>query len=65
MTQVIPSIYLILLLLLLVSQRLLPLLLHPQLPGLLQHPLMVRHRLHLVERKHHSVLRQSSEGQQK
>lgn len=41
--------YLVLLLLLLMTQRLLPLLLHPQLPRLLQHPLVVGHRLHLVD----------------
>lgn len=37
------SLYLVLLLLLLMTQCLLPLLLYPQLPRLLQHPLVVGH----------------------
>ena len=43
------SIYLILLFLLLLSEGLLSLLLHSQLSGLFQHPLMVGHCLHLVD----------------
>lgn len=39
--------HLVFLLLLLLGQRLLPLLLHAKLPGRFQHPLMVLHRLHL------------------
>lgn len=43
--------YLVLLLLFLVAQGLLSLLLHPQLSGVIQHPLMVGHRLHLVDKR--------------
>ena len=49
--------YLVLLLLFLMAQGFLPLLLHPQLSGQLQHALVAGHCLHLVDREGIAVRR--------